>query len=52
MCLLSPSQKFKLEKSTLQTKEWDKPRFDEILELWIFILEYFVASAFCLIPVS
>ena len=52
MCLISPTQKFKLEKSTLNTKEWGKSRFDEILELWIFILDYFVAPAFCLIPVS
>ena len=52
MCLISPTQKFKLEKSTLNTKKWGKLRFDEILELWIFILEYFVAPAFCLIPVS
>ena len=52
MCLISPTQKFKLEKSTINTKEWGKSRFDEILELWIFILDYFVAPAFCLIPVS
>ena len=52
MCLISPTHKFKLEKSTLNTKEWGKSRFDEILELWIFILDYFVAPAFCLIPVS
>ena len=52
MCLISPTQKFKLEKNTLNTKEWGKSRFDEILELWIFILDYFVAPAFCLIPVS
>ena len=51
MCLISPTQKFKLEKSTINTKEWGKSRFDEILELWIFILDYFVAPAFCLIPV-
>ena len=37
MCLISPTQKFRLQKSTLNTKEWDKSRFDEILELWIFI---------------
>ena len=50
---ISPTQKFKLEKSTLNTKEWGKSRFDEILELWsIFILDYFVPPAFCLIPVS
>ena len=52
LCLISPTQTFKLEKSTLNTKEWGKSRFDEILELWIFILDYFVAPAFCLIPVS
>ena len=52
LCLISPTQTFKLEKSTLNTKEWSKSRFDEILELWIFILDYFVAPAFCLIPVS
>ena len=46
MCLISPTQKFKLEKSTLNTKEWGKSRFDEILELWIFILDYFAAPAF------
>ena len=50
--LLSPTQKFKLEKSTLNTKEWGKSRFDESLELWIYILDYSVAPAFCLIPVS
>ena len=33
MCLISPTQKFKLEKSTLNTKELGKSRFDEILEL-------------------
>ena len=43
MCLISPTQKIKLEKSTLNTKEWDKSKFDETLELWIFILDYFVA---------
>ena len=52
LCLISPTQTFKLEKTTLNTKEWRKPRFDEILELWIFILDCFVAPAFCLIPVS
>ena len=52
MCLISAIQKFKLENSTINTKEWGKSRFDEILELWIFILDYFVAPAFCLIPVS
>ena len=52
LCLISPTQTFKLEKSTLNTKEWGKSRFDEILELWIFILDYFVAPAFCWIPVS
>ena len=52
LCLISPTQTFKLEKSTLNTKEWGKSRFDEILELWISILDYFVAPAFCLIPVS
>ena len=45
-------RKFKLEKSKLNTKKWGKSRFDEILELWIFILDYFVAPAFCSIPVS
>ena len=29
MCLISPTQKFKLEKSTLNTKEGGKPRFDD-----------------------
>ena len=45
MCLISPTQKFKLEKSTLNTKS----RFGEIwsYEL-ILILGYFVALAFCL----
>ena len=52
LCLISPTQTFKLEKSTLNTMEWSKSRFDEILELWILILDYFVAPAFCLIPVS
>ena len=55
MSLILATQKFKLEKvekSTLNTKEWGKSRFDEILELRIFILDYFVAPAFCLIPVS
>ena len=52
MCLILPTQKFKLEKNTLTTKKWGKSRFDEILELRIFILDYFVASEFCLIPVS
>ena len=33
MCLISPTQKFKLEKNTLNTKEWGKSRFHEILEL-------------------
>ena len=33
MCLISPTQKFKLEKSTLNTKECGKSKFDEILEL-------------------
>ena len=32
-CLISPTQKFKLEKSTLNTKEGGKSRFEEILEL-------------------
>ena len=50
-CLISATQKFKLEKSTLNTKEWGKSRFDEILEVWIFILDYFVVPAFCVIPV-
>ena len=45
--LISSTQKFKLEKNTLNTKEWGKSRIDEILELWIFILDYFVAPAFC-----
>ena len=31
--LISPTQKFKLEKSTLNTKEGGKSRFEEILEL-------------------
>ena len=52
MCLISPTQKCKLEKSTLSTKEWGKSKFDETSELWIFILGYFVALSFCLIPVS
>ena len=30
---LSPAEKFKLEKSTLNTKEGGKSRFEEILEL-------------------
>ena len=47
-CLISATQKFKLEKNTLNTKDWGKSRFDEILEVWI--LDYFVAPAFCLIP--
>ena len=42
---------FKLEKSTLNAKEWGKSRFDEILVLWIFIFDYFAAPVFCLIPV-
>ena len=33
--------KFILGKSTTNTKEWGKSRFDENLELWIFILDYF-----------
>ena len=33
MCLISPTQKFKLEKSTLNTKEGGKSKFEEILEL-------------------
>ena len=52
MCLISPTEKFKLEKSATNTKEWGKSRFDEIVELWIFILDYFVALALSLIPVS
>ena len=48
MCFISPIQKFKLEKNTLNTKEWGKSRFDEILELWIVILDYLVEPAFCL----
>ena len=51
MCLISATQKFKLEKNTLNTKERGKSRFDEILEVGVFILDYFVAPAFCLIPV-
>ena len=51
MCLISATQKFKLEKNTLNTKEWGKSRFDEILELRIFILDYFVALVFY-VPVS
>ena len=39
MCLISPTQKFILEKSTINTKEWGKSRFDGILELWIFIFD-------------
>ena len=46
---MSATQKFKLDKNTLNTKEWGKSRFDEV---WIFILDYFVAPEFCLIPVS
>ena len=52
MYLISPTQKFKLEKSTLNAKEGGKSRFEEILELWILILGYSVALAVCLIPVS
>ena len=33
MCLISPTQKFKLEKTTLNTKKGGKSRFEEILEL-------------------
>ena len=33
MCLISPNLIFKLEKSTLNTKEGGKSRFEEILEL-------------------
>ena len=33
MCLISPTQKFKRQKSTLNTKEGGKSRFEEILEL-------------------
>ena len=33
MFLISPTQKFKLEKSTLNTKKGGKSRFEEILEL-------------------
>ena len=33
MCLISPTQKFKLEKTTLNTKKGSKSRFEEILEL-------------------
>ena len=50
LCLISPTQTFKLEKSTLNTKEWGKSRFDEILELWFFIFDYFAAPGFCLTP--
>ena len=50
--LILPTQTFILNKSTINTKEWGKSKFDEILELWIFILEYFVSPVFCLIPVS
>ena len=52
MCLISPAQKLKLEKNTLNTKEWGKSRFEENLELWIFNFDHFIAPAFCLIPVS
>ena len=52
MCLISPTQKFKLEKSITNTKEWGQSRLDEILDLWIIILDYFVALASSLIPVS
>ena len=52
MCLILPTKKFKLEKSTINTKEWGKSRFAEIWELWMFILAYFVAPVFSLIPVS
>ena len=51
MCLISPTQKFILGKSTKNTKEWGMSRFGEVLELWIFILEYFVVLAF-FVPVS
>ena len=47
---------FDFRNTEIQTwKEYIKyqgMRFDEILEVWIFILDYFVATAFCLIPVS
>ena len=33
MCLISPTQKFKLEKSTLNTKEGGKSRFEEIFKV-------------------
>ena len=33
MCVISPAEKFKLEKSTLKTKEGGKSRFSELLEL-------------------
>ena len=33
MYLISPAQKFQLEKSTLNAKEGGKSRFEEILEL-------------------
>ena len=52
MCLISPTQKLKLEKSAANTNEWGMSRFDDIFELWLFILDYFVAPAFSLIPVS
>ena len=32
MCLISPTQKFKLEKSTLNTREGGKSRFEGILD--------------------
>ena len=40
-----------LEKVQKNTKQWGKSRFVEVLELWIFVLDYFVALAFC-VPVS
>ena len=52
MCLISPTRKLKLEKSAANTKEWGMSTFDDIFELWLFILDYFVAPAFSLIPVS
>ena len=42
MCLILPAQKFKLEKSTLNTKEGGR----------ILIMGYFLVLAFYLIPVS
>ena len=41
MCLISPTQKFILGKSTTNAKEWGKSRFGEISELWIFVFGLF-----------